>query len=110
MNNNVVVQLKVEAGLRASFQQAAGRQQRPPAQVIRQLMREYVARQSAPAVAAGRQPLEAARAVAAPLVADEPLAASQPPDPPPCYASGDRDLEQMAQRQYGWHSSPFGAE
>lgn len=44
MNENVYMQVTIDAGLRASFQQAASRQRRPAAQVLHALMREYVAR------------------------------------------------------------------
>lgn len=43
MNENVYMQVTIDAGLRASFQQAASRERRPPAQVLHALMREYVA-------------------------------------------------------------------
>lgn len=84
MSKSVFMQLEMDAGLRASFQDAAGRQHRPAAQVLRQLMREYVAR-------------EAGQEVDAP-----------PLEPAPWDACGDRDLEAMAQRQLGWRCSPFG--
>ncbi len=84
MSKSVFMQLEMEAGLRASFQDAAGRQHRRATQVLRQLMREYVARESGGGVDA--PPLE-------PALWD---------------ASRDRDLEAMAQRQLGWRCSPFG--
>lgn len=84
MSKSVFMQLQMEAGLRASFQEAAERQHRPAAQVLRQLMREYVARES-------WQEVDGA-----------------PLEPAPWDSSGDRDLEAMAQRQLGWRCSPFG--
>lgn len=64
MSKSVFMQLQMEAGLRASFQEVAERQHRPAAQVLRQLMREYVAMQcDAEAVAMGRR-LEAVRRAA----------------------------------------------
>ncbi|WP_314401840.1 hypothetical protein [Stenotrophomonas rhizophila] len=46
MNESVFMQVTMDAGLRASFQQAAARERRPAAQVLQALMREYVARHS----------------------------------------------------------------
>lgn len=44
MNESVFMQVTMDAGLRASFQQAAARERRPATQVLQALMREYVAR------------------------------------------------------------------
>lgn len=44
MNESVYMQVTMDAGLRASFQQAAAHERRPAAQVLQALMREYVAR------------------------------------------------------------------
>jgi len=77
MNESVFMQVTMDAGLRASFQQAAARERRPATQVLQALMREYVARHSGAGAA-----LDAAGA--------------------------DRDLDEMAQRQQGWHCCPFG--
>lgn len=46
MNESVFMQVTMDAGLRASFQQAAARERRPATQVLQALMREYVARHS----------------------------------------------------------------
>jgi len=46
MNESVFMQVTIDAGLRASFQQAAARERRPATQVLHALMREYVARHS----------------------------------------------------------------
>jgi len=46
MNESVFMQVTMDAGLRASFQQAAARERRPSTQVLQTLMREYVARHS----------------------------------------------------------------
>jgi hypothetical protein len=108
MSKSVFMQLQMEAGLRASFQEAAERQHRPAAQVLRQLMREYVATQSdAEAVAAGRR-LEAARRAAASVALDVPAVGEAPLEEAPGVSSGDRDLEEMARRQQGWGCCPFG--
>jgi len=40
------MQVTMDAGLRARFQQAAARERRPATQVLQALMREYVARHS----------------------------------------------------------------
>ena len=77
MNESVFMQVTMDAGLRASFQQAAARERRPATQVLQALMREYVARHSG---------------------AGEALDA----------AGADQDLDEMAHRQQGWHSCPFG--
>lgn len=77
MNESVFMQVTMDAGLRASFQQAAARERRPATQVLQALMREYVARHSGTGAALHD-------------------------------AGSDRDLEEMARRQQGWHSSPFG--
>ncbi len=77
MNESVFMQVTIDAGLRASFQQAAARDRRPATQVLQALMREYVARHA-----------EAGEALDA--------------------SGADRDLDEMAQRQQGWHSCPFG--
>ncbi|WP_313245417.1 hypothetical protein [Stenotrophomonas rhizophila] len=77
MNESVFMQVTMDAGLRARFQQAAARERRPATQVLQALMREYVARH-----AGAGEALDAAGA--------------------------DRDLDEMAQRQQGWHSCPFG--
>ena len=79
MNESVFMQVTMDAGLRASFQQAAARERRPAAQVLQALIREYVARHPG---------------------AEEALD----------QADADRDLEEMARRQHGWHSSPFGVD
>lgn len=79
MNESVFMQVTMDAGLRASFQQVAARERRPAAQVLQMLMREYVAWHSG---------------------AGEALDVS----------GADRDLEEMARRQQGWHSSPFGVD
>lgn len=77
MNESVFMQVTMDAGLRARFQQAAARERRPATQVLQALMREYVARHA-----------EAGEALDA--------------------SGADRDLDEMAQRQQGWHSCPFG--
>lgn len=77
MNESVFMQVTMDAGLRASFQQAAARERRPVTQVLQALMREYVARHSGPGEALGT-------------------------------AGADRDLDEMAHRQQGWHCCPFG--
>ena len=77
MNESVFMQVTMDAGLRASFQQAVARERRPAAQVLQALIREYVARHPGP---------------------EEAL----------YDADADRDLEEMACRQQGWHASPFG--
>lgn len=79
MSKSVFMQVKVEAALCARFQAAVARQQRPVAKVLRQFMRDYVARDVVPE------------------------------DPVPPLDSGDRDLDAMAQRQQGWSSCPFGS-
>lgn len=48
MNERVFMQLEMDRGLRARFQQATAREHRPAAQVMQQLMREYVVRHSDP--------------------------------------------------------------
>lgn len=108
MSKSVFMQLQIEAGLRASFQESAGRQQRPAAQVIRQLMREYVAAQSdAEAVAVGRR-LEAVRRAAASVALDTPAVGEGPLEEAPGFSNSDRDLEEMVRRQQGWGCCPFG--
>lgn len=108
MSKSVFMQLQMEAGSRASFQEAAERQQRPAAQVLRQLMREYVASQSdAEAVAVGRR-LEAVRRAAASVALDTPAVGEGRFEEAPGVSSGDRDLEGMARRQLGWGCCPFG--
>lgn len=98
MSKSVFMQLQIEAGLRASFQEAAGRQQRPAAQVIRQLMREYVAAQSdAEAVAVGRS-LEAVRRAAASVALDTPAVGEGSLEEAPGFSNSDRDLEEMVRR------------
>lgn len=77
MNESVFMQVTMDAGLRARFQQAAARERRPATQVLQALMREYVARHA-----------EAGEALDA--------------------SGADRDLDEMAQRQQGWRSCPFG--
>lgn len=77
MNESVFMQVTMDAGLRASFQQAAARERRPATQVLQALMREYVARHSGTGEA-------------------------------PDVAGADRDLDEMAHRQQGWHCCPFG--
>lgn len=47
MNQNIFMQVPVDAGLRASFTEAAAREHRPAAQVLQQLMRDYVVRHPA---------------------------------------------------------------
>jgi len=44
MSESVYMQVTMDAGLRARFQQAAAHERRPAAQVLQALMREYVAR------------------------------------------------------------------
>ncbi len=108
MSKSVFMQLQMEAGLRASFQEAAERQQRPAAQVLRQLMREYVAMQSdAEAVAVGRR-LEAVRRAAASVALVAPAVGGAPLQEAPGSSSSDRHLEEMARRQQGWGCCPFG--
>jgi len=46
MSESVFMQVAMDAGLRARFQQAAARERRPATQVLQALMREYVARHS----------------------------------------------------------------
>ena len=77
MNESAFMQVTMDAGLRARFQQAAARERRPATQVLQALMREYVARH-----AGAGEALDAAGA--------------------------DGDPDEMAQRQQGWHSCPFG--
>lgn len=48
MSESVFMQVTMDAGLRASFQQAAAHERRPAAQVLQALMREYVARHAGP--------------------------------------------------------------
>lgn len=56
MNKEVTITIRVEADLRSRFSQAAGLEHRPAAQVLRDLMREYVARARTPV----RPPISAA--------------------------------------------------
>ncbi|WP_422508620.1 hypothetical protein [Stenotrophomonas sp. GZD-301] len=107
MNESVFMQLEMDAGLRARFQQAAARERRPAAQVLQRLMREYVARQAGHGTtgeAGSAEPAERAGGTAA----CNDAAATGLPEPPPNLDSGDRDLEALARRQHGWSACPFG--
>lgn len=101
MSRNVLIQAKMEDQLRASFQAAAARECRPAAQVLRQLMEAYVAVQSEPDANDGRRRSTAVRRAAGAVVSLAP--------PAPLTDGDDRDLDDVAQRQYGWHNNPFGA-
>jgi hypothetical protein len=48
MNRCVLMQVEVDAGLRARFQEAAAREHRAADQVLGRLMREYVAVEGGP--------------------------------------------------------------
>ncbi|WP_313346539.1 hypothetical protein [Stenotrophomonas sp.] len=102
MSRNVLIQARMEDQLRASFQAAAARECRPAAQVLRQLMEAYVAAQSEPDANDGRRRSTAVRRAAGAVV-------SLAPPPAPLTDGDDRDLDDVAQRQYGWHNNPFGA-
>lgn len=101
MSRNVLIQAKMEDQLRASFQAAAARECRPAAQVLRQLMEAYVAVQSEPDANDGRRRSTAVRRAAGAVVSLAPRAA-------PMVEGDDRDMDEVAQRQYGWHNTPFG--
>jgi hypothetical protein len=100
MSRNVLMQAKMEDELRANFQAAAARECRPAAQVLRQLMEAYVAAQSAPETTDGRRRSSAVRVAAGAVVSLAPAGSPAEGD--------DRDLDEVAQRQYGWHNTPFG--
>ncbi|MCS4235471.1 hypothetical protein [Stenotrophomonas sp. BIGb0135] len=108
MSKSVFMQLQMEAGLRASFQEAAGRQHRPAAQVLRQLMRVYVATQFDLEAAAVDPGLEAVRRAAASVALDAPAVSKGQLEEVPGFSSSGRDLEEMALRQLGWRCCPFG--
>jgi len=106
MNESVFMQLEMDAGLRARFQQAAACERRPAAQVLQRLMREYVARQAGPSAAGetgAAEPIK--RAAKATAIAQYTAGA---PAPPPHEDSGEQDLEALARRQHGWSACPFG--
>ncbi|MGY8565239.1 antitoxin VbhA family protein [Paracidovorax citrulli] len=65
MSKDVFMQLRIEPELRASFQEAAALEHRPAAQVIRELMRDYVATRLRPEAAVPAKRLEAVRFAAA---------------------------------------------
>lgn len=101
MSRNVLMQAKMEEQLRASFQAAAAQECRPAAQVLRQLMEAYVAAQSEPDANDGRRRSSAVRRAAGAVVSLAP--------PPALLTEGDdRDLDEVALRQFGWHNTPFG--
>ncbi|MCF7751932.1 hypothetical protein KQ945_14325 [Bacillus subtilis subsp. subtilis] len=108
MSKSVFMQLEMAAGLRASFQHAAAREHRPAAQVLQQLMREYVVRQSCVDAEGEAGAVHPAERAAGAVALERPVAAAPVLEPAPCFASDDRDLEAIAARQHGWRCSPFG--
>lgn len=107
MNESVFMQLEMDAGLRARFQQAAARERRPAAQVLQRLMREYVARQAGQGTTGDTGGAEPAERTGGAAAFDQ-AAATGIPEPPPSLDSGEQDLEALARRQHGWSACPFG--
>jgi hypothetical protein len=107
MNESVFMQLEMDAGLRARFQQAAARERRPAAQVLQRLMREYVGRQAGQGSTGGAGSAGPAERAGGASACDD-AAATGMPEPSPNLDSGDRDLEALARRQHGWSACPFG--
>lgn len=106
MNQSVFMQLEMDAALRARFQDAVAREQRPVAKVLRQLMREYVARQSEPGAVRAAGGVDAARYAMCGVGASP--AGGDVAEEAPAFAPNDRDMEEMARRQQGWRCCPFG--
>jgi len=108
MSKSVFMQVQMAAGLRASFQHAAAREHRSAAQVLQQLMREYVVRQSCVDAEQEAGPFDAVERVAGAVALEGARVARCEPEAAPCFEGGDRDLEAMVARQLGWRCSPFG--
>lgn len=106
MNQSVFMQLEMDAALRARFQDAAAREQRPASKVLRQLMREYVARQSEPDAVRAAGGLDAPQYAMCGVGASP--AGGDLAEEAPAFAPNDWDMEEMARRQQGWHCCPFG--
>ncbi|MBD3774184.1 hypothetical protein [Stenotrophomonas sp.] len=106
MNESVFMQLEMDAGLRARFQQAAACERRPAAQVLQRLMREYVARQAGQSAAGATGAAEPVERAAKAAAIDQYTAGT--PELPPHEDSGEQDLEALARRQHGWSACPFG--
>ncbi len=106
MDQSVFMQLEMDAALRARFQDAAAREQRPVAKVLRQLMREYVARQSEPGAVRSAVGVDAARYAMCGVGASP--AGGDLAEEAPAFVPNDRDMEEMERRQQGWRCCPFG--
>lgn len=95
MSRNVLMQAQREDQLRASFQEAADRECRPAAHVLRQLMEAYGALLSSPEARKRSWRKDMVERAAVSVV-------NRVPGRAPHFVDENADLEAMVERQFGW--------
>jgi hypothetical protein len=106
MKKSVLIQLEIDEVLLTKFEAATATENLTGAQVLRQLMREYVYMHCRTEAHNEAKRLESAKRVSAIVALDALMASNHVPDAVARFADDDRDVDEMGRRQHGWVNSP----
>lgn len=108
MKKSVLIQLEIDEALLTKFEAATATENLTGAQVLRQLMREYVYMHCRTEAHNEAKRLESAKRVSAIVALDAVMASNHVPDAVARFADDDRDVDEMGRRQHGWSNGPGG--
>lgn len=101
MSKDVFMQLRIEPELRASFQEAVALEHRPAAQVIRELMRDYVAARLRPKVISSEKRLESVRFAAANVALEGLSVSTEAEELARQFVNGEITLDELVSAKHG---------
>lgn len=94
------MQLRIEPELQASFQEAVALENRPAEQVIRELMRDYVAARLRPSAISGEKRLEAVRFAAANVALEGLSVTAEADELARCFVNGEITLDELVSTKH----------